>query len=151
MGDHEAWTRIDVAPNVVFDRLADLDHLPDYLPWMTAMRRTRPRPVEAQGLELRLPHQPVHEEVDVSTEGIGHEAGWIDVIDEDRVLRWGAEGAHEYAGELTVDFVADNESKLTVRVRTKHDEAVDAELSEALAGIRSLLEHSPSSESDSGA
>jgi uncharacterized protein YndB with AHSA1/START domain len=145
MGDHQASTRIDVAPNDLFDRLADLDHLPDLFPWMTGLRRTRPRPAEAQGLEIRLPHQPVHEEVDVTTVEAGDEEGWIDIVDEDRVLRWGAGGPRHYAGELTVDFVADNTSMLTVHVRTDHDEAVDAELDEILAGIKFTLEHqSPS-------
>jgi hypothetical protein len=140
MGHHEAWTTVDVAPNIVYDRLSDLEHLPEFLPWMTELHRTSARPVEAQGPEARRPHQAVHEEVDVAAEGTPHREAWIDVLDEDRMLRWGTAGADDYQGELLVDFVADGTSKLTVRLRTSHDDNVDAELEQALAGIKSTLE-----------
>ncbi|MEV4264692.1 SRPBCC family protein [Kribbella sp. NPDC049584] len=139
MGDHEAWTTIDVAPNIVFDRLADLDRLPRYLPWLTEVHLMAPRPVEAQGPEVRLPHQAVRQEVDM-TAGDAHEEGWVDVLDEDRILRWGTETQSDYQGELVVDFVADGTSKLTVRLRTSHDDGVDAELGQALAELKATLE-----------
>jgi len=141
MGHHEAWTTVDVAPNILYDRLSDLERLPEFLPWMSELHRTSARPVEAQGPEVRLPHQAVHEEVDVTADATGRQEGWIDVLDEDRILRWGAAGPHEYEGELLVDFVADGTSRLTVRLNTTHDANVDAELEQALAGIKSTLEH----------
>ena len=64
MTSHQAWTTVDVAPNVLFDRLSDLDHLPDYLPWLTSLRRTEAMPVEAQGPEARRPHQAVRRYVE---------------------------------------------------------------------------------------
>jgi uncharacterized protein YndB with AHSA1/START domain len=139
MGNHEASTTVDVAPNIVYDRLSDLDRLPEYLPWMTGLRRTAGRPAEAQGPETRRPHQAVHEEIDVAA-GDAHQEGWIDVIDEDRVLRWGAAGPHEYEGELQVGFVSDGTSRLTVRVHTTSEADVDAELERALAEIKTALE-----------
>jgi len=149
MGQYEAWTTVDVDPNVLFDRLSDLDRLPDLLPWMTELHRIAPRPVEAQGPEVRRPHQAVHEVVDVAAGDLGHRDAWIDVLDEDRVLRWGAPGPHEYHGELLVDFVADETSKLTVRVHTNQAADVDEELEQALARIKSLIEqetHHPTGE-----
>jgi uncharacterized protein YndB with AHSA1/START domain len=95
--NHEAWTTIDVAPNIVFDRLSDLDRLPGYLPWLTELHLTAARPVEAQGPEVRRPHQAVHQEVEM-TAGDSHQAGGVDVLDEDRVLRWGTEGPGDYQG-----------------------------------------------------
>lgn len=151
MGNHEAWTTVDVAPNIVFDRLSDLDRLPEFLPWMTELHLTAARPVESQGPEARRPHQAVHQEVDVTADGSHHQEGWIDVLDEDRILRWGTEGPHDYHGELLVDFVADGTSKLTVRVHTTENADVDRELEQALAGIKSSLEHeneSPPTEPD---
>ncbi|TDW76589.1 SRPBCC family protein [Kribbella pratensis] len=139
MSDHEAWTTIDVAPNIVFDRLSDLDRLPGYLPWLTELHPMSPRPVEAQGPEVRLPHQAVHREVDL-TAGDSHEEGWVDVLDEDRILRWGTETQSDYHGELVVDFVADGTSKLTVRLRTSHDDGVDAKLGQALTELKAALE-----------
>jgi hypothetical protein len=141
MGNHQAWTTVDVAPNIVYDRLSDLDHLPEFLPWLTELHRITARPTEAQGPEARRPHQAVHEEVDVTAEDSSRHEGWIDVLDEDRTLRWGTAGPHEYEGELLVDFVADGTSKLTVRVHTTHDADVETELEQTLAEIKSTLEH----------
>ena len=138
MTEHEAWTTIDVAPNIVFDRLSDLDRLPGYLPWLTDLHRTASRPTEAQGPEARRPHQAVHEEVDV-TAGDSHQEAWIDVLEEDRVLRWGAADADYYHGELLVDFVADGTSKLTVRLHTTHD--ADHDLEQTLTNLKSTLEN----------
>ncbi|WP_165547266.1 hypothetical protein [Kribbella sindirgiensis] len=44
--------------------------------------------MQAQGPEARRPHQAVREEVDVTAEGDERHEGWIDVLDEDRVLRF---------------------------------------------------------------
>lgn len=149
MGNHEAWTTVDVAPNVLFDRLSDLDHLPEYIPWLTSLHRTGETPVTAQGPEARRPHQAVHEDVDVTVGG-GHREGWIDVLDEDRILRWGMDGPHRYGGELAVDFVADGTSKLTVRLHTTETTNVDEELDRTLATIKSAVEHDQPTESSEG-
>jgi uncharacterized protein YndB with AHSA1/START domain len=154
MGHHEASTIVDVAPNILFDYLSDLEHLPDYLPRLTDVHRTGPQPDEAQGMEVRRPHQPVHEEVEVTAEvpADGHtertvrSEAWIEVVEENRRLRWGAPGEHDYHGELDVDFVADGTSRLTVRLDTEHSagQAIDDELHRALEGIKTTVEHTPS-------
>ncbi|MFG1905592.1 SRPBCC family protein [Kribbella sp. NPDC048928] len=146
MGNHEAWTTVDVAPNILFDRLSDLDRLPDYLPWLTSLHRTVETPITAQGPEARRPHQAVREDIDVTVGG-GHRGGWIDVLDEDRILRWGMDGPHEYNGELAVDFVADGTSKLTVRVHTTTEGPIDAELDNTLSAIKTAAEQHPPTES----
>ncbi|MEU8227125.1 SRPBCC family protein [Kribbella sp. NPDC048915] len=145
MTTHHAWTTVDVAPNVLFDRLSDLDRLPDYLPWLTSLHRRGARPVEAQGPEARRPHQAVHSDVDV-TAGGGRREGWIDVLDEDRILRWEVAGPHAYHGELAVDFVADGTSKLTVQLDTTADTDIDRELEQALSDIKTSFEQDPPKE-----
>lgn len=153
MAHHEASTTVDVAANVVFDYLSDLKHLPGYLPRMTEIHETAPIPAEAQGLEARQPRQPVHHEVEVTAEQpsgdtVRNEA-WIDVIEENRTLRWGAPGEAGYRGELNVDFVADGTSRLTVRLDVDHpsNPAIDDALKHTLEGIKTTLEHTPTSES----
>jgi uncharacterized protein YndB with AHSA1/START domain len=154
MADHEASTMVDVAPNILFDYLSDIDHLPEYLPWLSDVHRTDSRPVEAQGLEARRPQQPVHEEVEVTADlptggSVETKPGeaWIEIVEENRRLRWGAAGGHDYHGELDVDFVADGTSRLTVRLHTTHspDQAIDDYLHHALKTIKTTIEH-PSSE-----
>ncbi|MGZ0146075.1 SRPBCC family protein [Kribbella sp. WER1] len=143
MSDHVASITIDVAPNILFERLSDVDHLPAHLPWLTSLHRTAESPVTSQGPEARRPHQAIHEDVDVTVGG-GHRAGWIDILEEDRTLRWGADGAHEYGGRLTVDFIADGTSKLTVSVHTTAAAAVDDELEHTLTAIKTAVEeHQP--------
>jgi uncharacterized protein YndB with AHSA1/START domain len=143
MAEHEASITIDVAPNILYERLSDLEQLPGYLPWLTSLHRTEELPVTAQGPEVRRPHQTVHEDVDVTVGG-GHREGWIDIVDEDRTLRWGMDGIHEYGGELVVGFVADGTSTLTVRLHTTETTAVDEELDRTLTAIKTTLEKEPS-------
>lgn len=138
MGEHEASTVVDVAPNIVFERLSNLRNLPGYIPWLTSLHPTAV-PVNAQGAEVRQPHEPVREEVDVTVGG-GHRDGWIELLEEDRTLRWGMDGTHQYGGELIVDFVADGTSKLTVRVHTTETTGVDEELDRTLTTIKTMLE-----------
>ncbi|MFF0267159.1 SRPBCC family protein [Kribbella sp. NPDC004536] len=142
MGEHEASIMVDVAPNIVFERLSDLGKLPTYIPWLTSLHPTDV-PVTAQGAEARRPHQAVREDVDVTVGG-GHREGWIELLDEDRTLRWGMDGAHRYGGELVVDFVADGTSTLTVRVHTTEPTGVDEELERTLTTIKTMLEKEPS-------
>ncbi|GAA1121358.1 hypothetical protein GCM10009630_18980 [Kribbella jejuensis] len=142
MGDYEASTMVDVAPNLVFDRLSDLGKLPTYIPWLTSLRPTAV-PATAQGAEARRPHEAVHEDVDVTVGG-GHRDGWIELVDEERTLRWGMDGGHRYGGELVVDFVADGTSKLTVRLHTTEPTGVDEELDRTLTTIKAMLEKEPS-------
>jgi uncharacterized protein YndB with AHSA1/START domain len=153
MTHHEAWTTVDVAPNIVFDYLSEIDNLPRYLPRLRDVHRLEPRPDEAQGLEVRTPNQPVHEDVEVTAEvpsgGEVRSDAWIEVIEENRSLRWGAPGENDYHGELDVDFVADGTSRLTVRLDTGHagDEDIEEALQQTLAGIKATLERtSPDTE-----
>jgi len=156
MAHHEASATVDVAANLVFEYLSDVQHLPAYLPRLTDVRPTAPPPADAQGMEARQPQQPVHHEVEVtadepSGQTVRSEA-WIDVIEENRTLRWGAPGDSGYHGELEVDFIADGTSRLTVRLDTDHpaSPAIDTELQRALTTIKSTLErpetpHTPTS------
>ncbi|MEV8375956.1 hypothetical protein AB0P21_24675 [Kribbella sp. NPDC056861] len=67
------------------------------------------------------------------------ELGELQLIEENRTLRWGSRGYH---GELVVDLLADGASRLTVRLDTDHpnDPGFDEELSRALDLIRLALE-----------
>ncbi|TDD22179.1 SRPBCC family protein [Kribbella turkmenica] len=158
MADHEASTTVDVAPNILFDYLADVERLPEYLPWLTGVYPTGPRPAEAQGMEARRPQQPVHQKVEVTavdpaaepSEQPVHSEAWIDVVEENRSLRWGAPGDNGYHGELDVDFVADGTSRLTVRLHTTQapDQEIDHHLHHALETIKSTIENTPPTPGD---
>ncbi|HET6986272.1 MAG TPA: SRPBCC family protein [Kribbella sp.] len=149
MADHEASAIVDVDPNLLFDYLSDVEHVPQYLPWLTDVHLAARRPAEAQGLEARLPHQAVHEEVEVTagegSEQAVHSDAWIDIVEENRRLRWGAPGEDDYHGELEIDFVADDTSRLTVRLHSTHssDQEIDDQLHRALLAIKTTAEQLP--------
>ncbi|WP_343965120.1 SRPBCC family protein [Kribbella koreensis] len=151
MAHHEASATVNVAPNILFDYVSDLQQLPNYLPRLTGVHQTTPAPAEAQGMEARRPNQAVHHEVEVTAdEPHGHTVrseAWIDVVEENRTLRWGAPSDTGYHGELEVGFVADGTSLLTVRLDTDHpdDPAVDDELRRALDAIKTSLEQTTTS------
>ncbi|MEV6286215.1 SRPBCC family protein [Kribbella sp. NPDC051770] len=147
MGDYEASTVVDVAPNVLFDYLSDVERLPEYLPQMTSAHRLEEPSVESQGAEARLPGEAVHERVEVaavegdSAREVRSEAE-LEIVEEGRKIRWSAPGPHEYHGELDVDFVADGTARLTVRLHTAHVEgpSIDEGLERTLAGIKATVE-----------
>src|SRR4051812_963101 len=152
MAHYEASTSVDVAPNILFDYLADVERLPEYLPRLTELHSTTAEPAEAQGLEARRPRQPVRREVEVTaTEPSGRTVrseAWLEVVEENGSLQWGVPGEPPYHGELEVDFVADGTSLLTVRLDTSHADSpeVDKELQRALDGIRAALEQATATE-----
>ncbi|QNE16931.1 SRPBCC family protein [Kribbella qitaiheensis] len=152
MGDYEASTVVDVAANILFDYLSDIERLPEYLPQMTEARRLDERSEQAQGLEARRPGEPVRERVEVAAvidpdDAPEHEVrseAIFEIVEEGRKLRWSAPGPHEYHGELDVDFVADGSSKLTVRLHTDNAEgpSIDEALQRTVTGIKSTVEGS---------
>jgi hypothetical protein len=147
MTHHEASTTVDVAPNILFDALSDLTRLPRYLPRLTGLRPTSPPAADTQGLEARRPYQPAHHTVEVSADEPSGDSvygeAWIDVIEENRTLRWGAPGDHDYHGELAVEFIADGTSRLAVRLDTEHGDgqAINDELDRTLAAIKASFEN----------
>lgn len=132
MGDYEAATPVDVAANVVFEYLADVERLPEYLPQMTEAHRSGGDKVEVEAV--------IHPEGEPERKVSGE--AWVEVVEDGKKLRWGAPGPHEYHGELDVDFVADGTSMLTVRLHTDHaeGESIEKGLEHTLAGIKSTVE-----------
>jgi hypothetical protein len=136
MGDYESSITVDVAANVLFDYLADVERLPEYLPQMTEAHRTG----KSAGGERVDVKAVIHPDGEAEREVEGE--AWIDVAEDGKKLRWGAPGPHEYHGELDVDFVADGTSMLTIRLHTDHTDgpSVEEALRRTLSGIKSSVE-----------
>src|SRR4051812_22449429 len=90
MGDYETSTTIDVASNVLFDYLADVERLPEYLPQLTEVHRTG----KSAGGERVDVKAVIHPDGEAEREVEGE--AWIDVVEDGKKLRWGAPGPHEY-------------------------------------------------------
>jgi hypothetical protein len=136
VGDYEASTTVDVASNVLFEYLKDVEHLPEYLPQLTALHRTGESP-EGERVEVEAVVHP-----GVAGERTVEGEAWIDVVEDGKKLRWGAPGPHEYHGELDVDFVADGTSTVTVRLHTEHIDgpSVEDALQRTLASLKAAAE-----------
>jgi hypothetical protein len=153
MADYEASRTVDVASNVLFDYLSDVERLPEYLPQIDRAHLLHDEPPPSEPYQLPEPGETgvEHVEVDVHPEGGHpvHEEAWIKVVQHGRKLQWGAPGNHDYHGELDVDFIADGTSKVTVRLHTEHGGGPDVErqLEETLATIKAVAEHRPTRES----
>lgn len=137
MGDYEATTTIDVAANVLFDKLKDVERLPAYLPQLADAHRTG-----ADNVEVTAELGPD-----------GHrESGqaWVEVVEDGRRVRWGTPGPRHYEGELDVDFVADGTCLLTVRLHTDRTDGPEVEeaLHQTLAGIKRTIEAEASKPDD---
>ena len=134
MGDYQRSIAVQVPPARLFSYLADVSHLPAYLPHLTSATPTHDDKVDVTA-HLDPPDGPaqdVHSEV------------WMKVKTKDRTLEWGAPGPDDYHGELDVDPGDDDHtSKLTVRLHTEHVEGqrIDDGLDEALLGIAHTVEH----------
>jgi hypothetical protein len=153
MADYEASKTVDVASNVLFDFLSDVERLPEYLPQVDQAHLLHEGPPPSEPYQLPEPSETGVEQVAVDVrpddEHQVHEKAWIKVVQHGRKLRWGAPGEHDYHGELDVDFIADGTSRVTVRLHTEHAGGPDVErqLEETLATIKKTAEsrHPPES------
>lgn len=153
MADYEASSTVDVASNILFDYLSDVERLPEYLPQIDRAHLTHEAPPPSEPYQLPEPDETGVESVEVDVHPAGdrtlHEKAWIKVVQHGRKLQWGAPGAHDYHGELDVDFIADGTSRVTVRLHTEHEAGPDLDgvLEQTLATIKASAERWPARES----
>lgn len=133
MTTHERSADVAAPPQQVYDYLADVANLPEYLPRMTEAHETGAQQVEVTA-ELDLPDEPGSREV----QGEAHF-----VTDPGRrVVRWGSEGDTDYGGQMDVTGDGPDTCTVTVRLHWHHGdpEHVDADLERAVERIKSLVE-----------
>lgn len=125
MPDFERTGTVDAEPDQLFDYLADVRHLPDYLPRMTDAR----------------PDGDEHVAVESDVDGdVQRSEAWFRVDDLEQRIEWGSENG-PYHGwlKVTPDEVA--RSVVTIHVHHEHSEAGDTsdDLDETLDNIRRLV------------
>jgi hypothetical protein len=112
-----------VAADALFGFLADPRNLPRYFPQMTA--------AEPEGGET------VHVEADVHGEHVESDA-WLHSDTAGRRLEWGAQGPDDYHGELQVDEVDGEHSRVTISLHSVR-EAEGGEVQQGLEQAMSAL------------
>lgn len=110
MAEYEQTQQVDAPAEAVFDWLADVAHLPDYLPPVVAASLEGPSEGGNPGQKIRTTLQaPGAEHQEFVAEG------YISVDERARRMEWGAETGRDYSGFLTVAEV-DGGSKVTVHL-----------------------------------
>lgn len=123
MTEYRHTATIEMPAADLFAYLREPRNLPRYFPQMS---RAEPEGGEA-----------VHVEADVHGEHVEGEA-WLKVDEANRSLRWGAQGPHDYQGELSIEDAGPAASRLTVTlhsVRDADDETVQRGLEETVAAL----------------
>jgi uncharacterized protein YndB with AHSA1/START domain len=133
MADYERTTTVDAPAEDLFEYLSKVENLPKYMDRMTSAKNL---PGDAVEVEAKVEPQDVGGS-DSGERTVGGDA-WF-TIDADRMtLAWGAEGPHDYSGELEVtpDGAA---SQVTVRLHTTHDaEGIEDGIEQTLANIQRI-------------
>jgi uncharacterized membrane protein len=123
---------VDAPRDELFEFLSKVENLPRYMDRMTSVRSL---PGDAVEVEAKVEPGDVG-----SRSGEGTVAGdaWFTVDADARTIRWGAEGPHDYHGELTVTGDGAS-STVTVRLHTVHDaEGIEDGIERTLANIQRL-------------
>ena len=132
MADHSAETIVGADPDAVFDYLADVSHLPEYFPMMTAAEKV-PGEDAVRTTAVLTP------EVDGEPRGEGdrtvHGEAWFRTDADARRIAWGSEGSSDYHGEIRVE--ADGEgSRISLLIHSEQDhDGIDEGLEQSLAAI----------------
>ncbi|XKK61888.1 SRPBCC family protein [Streptomyces sp. ARC32] len=133
MGDYDHTITVNVPPDRLFAYLADVQHLPGYMPRLTAAH-----PHDGDRVTVTAHIDPPDEpEQDVTSEA------WIRVFEQGKTLEWGAPGPNDYHGRLHIGPGPSSESsRLKVELHTRRAEGghVEQGLQEALHGIRNAVE-----------
>ena len=132
MGTYEQSADMSVSPDRLFAYLAEVDHLPEYMPRITQAHAVDGGDAVDVTAEIDPPDAPAQ---------TVHGQAWLRVQEEGRSLAWGSEGDNNSSGELDVE-PASAGSRLTVRLHTERTEGeqIDASLREVLDKVKELVE-----------
>jgi uncharacterized membrane protein len=138
MGDYERSTTVGMPVDDLFEYLSRVENLPRYMSRMTSAR-----PVTGDEVEVEARIDPSADPSTSSGERTVTGEAWFHVDADGRRLEWGAEGPHDYRGELSVSPDGDG-STVVVRLHTMHDdaEAIEHGMDETLANIEQLAARS---------
>ncbi|MFK0247168.1 SRPBCC family protein [Amycolatopsis azurea] len=132
MTDYSHTATIEMPADDLFTFLREPRNLPRYFPQMTQ--------AEPEGGDA------VHVEADVHGEHVEGEA-WLKVDEGSRSLRWGAQGPHDYQGELSIEDSGPDTCRLTVTLHSVRD-ADDEEVQRGLEETVAALAHTATADSD---
>ena len=132
MADYERTTTIDAPAEDLFEYLSKVENLPQYMDRMTSAHNLPGDEVEVEAKVEPGDVGPSGEE-----KTVGGEA-WFRIDADHLKLTWGAEGPHDYRGELEVTPDG-GASQVTVRLHTTHEaEGIEDGIEQTLANIQRI-------------
>ena len=132
MGDHTAAATVEAEPDAVYSYLADVSHLPDYFPMMTAAEKV-PGEDAVRTTAVLEPEEDGRDEDE--GERTVHGEAWFRTSDDERRIEWGSEGSSDYHGEIRVEPDGAG-SRISLLVHTHEDhEGIDESLGRSLDSI----------------
>jgi uncharacterized membrane protein len=142
MGDYEGTTTVDIPRDELFEYLSRIENLPKYMSRMTEAHSVTGDEVS---VEAKLEPEDVGAPESAPGRTVQGEA-WFRIDADARRLEWGAEGPHDYRGELAVTTTEDGAgaaTRVVVRLHTTHEDAPGIEhgLTETLENIERLSLH----------
>lgn len=132
MAEYTDSVSIAVPPGRLFDYLADVEHLPSYMPRLTTAEEIGDGAVEVTACPI------LGDGTQVQVTG----QAWTRIDKPGRTFSWGSVGGrHAYKGTFDVDPEGEG-SRLIVRIRSERAEgdAVRAGLHDTLTKIKTLAE-----------
>jgi uncharacterized membrane protein len=133
MADYERTTTVDAPADDLFEYLSKVENLPQYMDRMTSAHNLPGDEVE---VEARIEPGDAGSS-DGGERTVGGEA-WFTIDADHMKLAWGAEGPHDYKGELEVTPDG-GASQVTVRLHTTHDaEGIEDGIDQTLANIQRI-------------
>lgn len=137
MPEFSRSTTIAADPDELFEFLSKVENLPQYFRGMTEAHHTR-------GDEVHVTADPKVTGGTPDTNGELHGEAWFKIDADHRALSWGAEGQHDYHGELQV---SDDEGKarVSVHLHTQHDdrESIEEGIEQTLGNIERIVAERP--------
>jgi uncharacterized protein YndB with AHSA1/START domain len=136
MADYERTTTVDAPAEDLFEYLSKVENLPNYMERMTSAHN-----LPGDEVEVEAKVEPGDAGSGGPQDGERAVAGdgWFRIDADTRTVLWGAEGPHDYHGQLQVTASGDAASTVTVRLHTTHEtEAIQDGIDQTLANIQRL-------------
>ena len=137
MPEFSRSTTIEATPDELFEFLSKVENLPQYFSGLTEAHHT-------SGDEVHVTADPAVTGGRPDAGGEVHAEAWFRIDAERRALAWGAEGPHDYRGELQVSPDGGN-ARVSLLLHTQHDdrESIERGIESTLANIEHIVTHRP--------
>jgi carbon monoxide dehydrogenase subunit G len=137
MPEFSRSTTIAADPDELFEFLSKVENLPQYFRGMTEAHHTR-------GDEVHVTANPEVTGGQADVNGEIHGEAWFRIDADHRALSWGAEGPHDYHGELQVSPDGEH-SRVSLQLHTEHDDrdAIESGIEQTLHNIEDIVAERP--------